>query len=86
MMDEQKTARLIQAHSVKEFFNFIREHAGNLVHADSLMCRYRGVKTKDCSTTVLLPLSVMFDDRERIGERTRRLLTSKTGQLIASLS
>jgi len=81
-MKSEKTAHIVQAKSVKEFLQFVHENADNLVPADSFSERYRGVKTKDGLIMMILPISVMFDERERVGERTRRLLTSATGQLI----
>ena len=85
-MKEEKTARIMQAKTVDEFMEFVRVHAVDLEPSDSISGRYRGVKTKDKELTMILPISIMSNDRERIGERTRRLLTSSTGRLIRALS
>jgi len=85
-MKSEKTARIMRAKTVKEYMDFIRQHPDDLVPADSFSERYRGVKTKDGLLTMILPIAVMFSERETIGEQTRRLLTSATGQLIQQLS
>lgn len=85
-MSAEKTARILQAKSVREYMDFVRRNSFNLVPCDSFRGRYRGVQTKDGLLTMILPISVMCDEREKIGESTRRLLTSATGQLIRALS
>jgi len=79
------TVKIVYAHSVYEYLDFIRGHRGELDPADSVSRRWRGVKTKDGLVTMVLPITVMFEQRETIGEKTRRLLLTTTGQLIHTL-
>lgn len=86
-MEDQLTKEIRYAEDPREFLDFVRKHPGS-VACDSTHRRCKGVEAtvEGRPVVMYLRLSDIAVHADTLGEETRRLLVSSTGQLVKALS
>jgi hypothetical protein len=87
-MSDNQTVEMRFTEDLHEFIEFIKEHGVSATPADSVNGRTKGVRATIAGREVLmyLRLATMIDSAESLGEKTKKLLVTPTGQLIRDFS